>query len=116
MKTIGEFIAGRRKQLSLSQKELVALIKNRDGKPLSMPYLSYLENSRGEPPGVTARPWLAYLPPARGCAAEALAGVEVSARAKYRVPYGMPGGRARAPATDRGGGQALELQPSPLTR
>jgi transcriptional regulator with XRE-family HTH domain len=50
MKSIGEFIAGRRKQLSLSQKELAALIKNRDGKPLSMSYLSYLENGRGEPP------------------------------------------------------------------
>jgi transcriptional regulator with XRE-family HTH domain len=65
MKTIGEFIAGRRKELSLSQKELVALIKNRDGKPLSMSYLSYLENGRGEPPGVPARPCLAHLPPAR---------------------------------------------------
>jgi transcriptional regulator with XRE-family HTH domain len=65
MKTIGEFIAGRRKELSLSQKELVALIKNRDGKPLSMPYLSHLENGRGEPPGVPARPCLAHLPPAR---------------------------------------------------
>jgi len=50
MKTIGEFITERRKQLSLSQKELAALIKNRDGQPLSMPYLSYLENGRGEPP------------------------------------------------------------------
>ncbi len=29
---------------------MAALIKNRDGKPLSMPYLSYLENGRGEPP------------------------------------------------------------------
>ena len=50
MKTIGEFIAERRKELSLSQNELVALIKNRDGKQLSTPYLSYLENRRGEPP------------------------------------------------------------------
>ena len=50
MKTIGEFITERRKELSLSQKELAALIKNRDGQPLSMPYLSYLENGRGEPP------------------------------------------------------------------
>lgn len=50
MKTIGEFMAERRKALGLSQKELAALIKNRDGKPLSMPYLSYLENGRGEPP------------------------------------------------------------------
>jgi transcriptional regulator with XRE-family HTH domain len=50
MKTIGEFIAERRKALGLSQKEMTARIKNRDGKPLSMPYLSYLENSRGEPP------------------------------------------------------------------
>ena len=43
MKTIGEFIAERRKALGLSQKKMAALIKNRDGKPLSMPYLSYLE-------------------------------------------------------------------------
>jgi len=50
MKTLGEFITERRKELSLSQKELAALIKNRDGQPLSMPYLSYLENGRGEPP------------------------------------------------------------------
>jgi len=50
MKTIGEFIAERRKELSLSQNELVALIKNRDGKQLSTPYLSYLEDGRGEPP------------------------------------------------------------------
>ena len=50
MKTIGEFIAERRKALGLSQKEMAARIKNRDGKPLSMPYLSYLENGRGEPP------------------------------------------------------------------
>ena len=41
MKTIGEFIAERRKALGLSQKELAALIKNREGKPLSTPYLSY---------------------------------------------------------------------------
>ena len=50
MKTIGEFIVERRKELSLSQKELVALIKIRYGKPLSTPYLSYLENGRGAPP------------------------------------------------------------------
>ena len=37
MKTIGEFITERRKELSLSQKELAALIKNRDGQPLSTP-------------------------------------------------------------------------------
>jgi len=65
MKSIGEFIAGRRKELSLSQKELVALIKNRDGEPLLMPYLSYLENGRRELPGVRARSCLAHLPPAR---------------------------------------------------
>jgi transcriptional regulator with XRE-family HTH domain len=50
MKAIGEFIAERRKALGLSQKEMAELIKNRDGKSLSMPYLSYLENGRGEPP------------------------------------------------------------------
>jgi hypothetical protein len=100
MKTIGEFITGRRKQLSLSQKELVALIKNRDGKPLSMPYLGYLENGRGEPPGVPAQPCLVHLPPVRSTACRTAC---------------LAGGWARALATDRGGGQALELQPSRLT-
>ena len=32
------------------------------------------------------------------------------------TPVHVLGGWARAPATDHGGGQALELQPSPLTR
>jgi transcriptional regulator with XRE-family HTH domain len=50
MKTSGAVITERRKELSLSQKELAALIKNRDGQPLSTPYLSDLENGRGVPP------------------------------------------------------------------
>ena len=32
-KTLGELLAGRRKELGISQKEMAALIKNRDGKP-----------------------------------------------------------------------------------
>jgi transcriptional regulator with XRE-family HTH domain len=43
MKTLGEFLAARRKALGLSQKELVALIKNHDGQPLSMPYVFRIE-------------------------------------------------------------------------
>jgi transcriptional regulator with XRE-family HTH domain len=50
-KTLGELLAGRRKELGISQKEMAALIKNRDGKPITSAYLNYLEHDRGEPPG-----------------------------------------------------------------
>jgi transcriptional regulator with XRE-family HTH domain len=50
-KTLGEMLAGRRKELGISQKEMAALIKNRDGKPITSAYLNYLEHDRGEPPG-----------------------------------------------------------------
>jgi len=49
-KTLGELLAERRKELSISQKEMAALIKNRDGKPITSAYLNYLEHNRGEPP------------------------------------------------------------------
>src|ERR1700730_13870620 len=61
IKPIVEFIAERRKGLGLIQKEMAALIKNRDGKPLSMPYLSYLENGRGEPPEYLLGPFAKVL-------------------------------------------------------
>jgi transcriptional regulator with XRE-family HTH domain len=50
MKTLGQVLIERRKALGLSQKEMAALIKNRDGKTLSATYLNYLEHDRGKPP------------------------------------------------------------------
>lgn len=50
MKTLGQFLIERRKAQGLSQKEFAALIKNRDGKPISATYLNYLEHDRGKPP------------------------------------------------------------------
>jgi transcriptional regulator with XRE-family HTH domain len=50
-KTLGGLLAERRKELGISQKEMAALIKNRDGKPITSAYLNYLEHDRGEPPG-----------------------------------------------------------------
>src|ERR1700751_5003458 len=50
-KTLGEMLAGRRNELGNSQKERAALIKKRDGKPITSAYLNYLEHNRGEPPG-----------------------------------------------------------------
>jgi transcriptional regulator with XRE-family HTH domain len=50
VKTLGQFIASRRKELGISQQEVAALLKNRDGKPLSSSYFNYLERDRGKPP------------------------------------------------------------------
>jgi transcriptional regulator with XRE-family HTH domain len=50
MKTLGQFLTERRKALGLNQKEMAALINNRDDKPLSTAYLNYLEHDRGVPP------------------------------------------------------------------
>jgi len=50
VKTLGQFIARRRKELGISQKEMAALLKNRDGQPLSSSYFNYLERDRGKPP------------------------------------------------------------------
>jgi transcriptional regulator with XRE-family HTH domain len=49
-KTLGELLAERRKELGISQKEMAARIKNRDGKPITSAYLNYLEHNRGKPP------------------------------------------------------------------
>ena len=40
----------RRKELGISQQDMAALLKNRDGKPLSSSYFNYLERDRGKPP------------------------------------------------------------------
>jgi transcriptional regulator with XRE-family HTH domain len=50
VKTLGQFIARRRRDLGISQKEMAALLKNRDGEPLSSSYFNYLERDRGKPP------------------------------------------------------------------
>jgi transcriptional regulator with XRE-family HTH domain len=50
MKTLGQFLTELRKTRGLSQKELAALVKNRDGKPLSAAYLNHLEHDHGKPP------------------------------------------------------------------
>jgi transcriptional regulator with XRE-family HTH domain len=50
MKTLGQFLTERRKARGFEQKQLAALIKNRDGKPLSAAYLNHLEHDHGKPP------------------------------------------------------------------
>lgn len=49
MKTLGQFIISRRKELGISQTEVAALLNNRDGQPLSLSYYNYLERDRGLP-------------------------------------------------------------------
>jgi len=51
IRTLGDLLAGRRKELGISQKEMAELIKNRDGKAITSAYLNYLQHNRGEPPG-----------------------------------------------------------------
>jgi hypothetical protein len=46
MKTLGQYIVDRRKELGLSGREVVAGIRNADGKPISIPYLVDLEHDR----------------------------------------------------------------------
>lgn len=50
VKTLGQFMSGRRKEVGISQQDMAALLKNRDGKPLSSSYFNYLERDRGKPP------------------------------------------------------------------
>jgi transcriptional regulator with XRE-family HTH domain len=49
VKTLGQFIVRRRKELGISQKDLAEFLKNRDGQPLSLSYYNYLERDRGIP-------------------------------------------------------------------
>jgi transcriptional regulator with XRE-family HTH domain len=46
VRTIGEFVARRRKKLALTQKEVAAGIVRDDGKPLSVQYLNDIEHGR----------------------------------------------------------------------
>jgi transcriptional regulator with XRE-family HTH domain len=49
MKTLGQFIVARRKELGLAGREVVAQVRNADGKPISIPYLVDLEHDRRKP-------------------------------------------------------------------
>jgi transcriptional regulator with XRE-family HTH domain len=49
MKTLGQFIVERRKELGLSGREVVAEVRNADGKPISIPFLVDLEHDRRKP-------------------------------------------------------------------
>ena len=48
--TFGEIIAGARKKLGISQKELASRIKREDGKAISPQYLNDIERGRRNPP------------------------------------------------------------------
>jgi transcriptional regulator with XRE-family HTH domain len=49
MKTLGQFMVERRKELGLSGREVVAQVKKSDGRPISIPYLVDLEHDRRKP-------------------------------------------------------------------
>jgi transcriptional regulator with XRE-family HTH domain len=48
--TFGQLIAEARRKRGLKQKELAALVKKEDGKPISNPYLNDIERDRRNPP------------------------------------------------------------------
>src|SRR5271170_470153 len=49
MKTLGQFIVERRKELGLAGREVVAEVRNSDGKPISIPFLVDLAHARRKP-------------------------------------------------------------------
>jgi transcriptional regulator with XRE-family HTH domain len=49
MRTLGKFIVERRKELGMSGREVVAEVRNSDGKPISIPFLVDLEHDRRKP-------------------------------------------------------------------
>ena len=49
MQTLGQFIVERRKELGLAGREVVAEVRNSDGKPISIPFLVDLEHGRRKP-------------------------------------------------------------------
>jgi transcriptional regulator with XRE-family HTH domain len=49
MQTLGQFIVERRKELGLVGREVVAEVRNSDGKPISIPFLVDLEHDRRKP-------------------------------------------------------------------
>jgi hypothetical protein len=55
MQTLGQFIVERRKELGLAGREVVAEVRNSDGKPISIPFLVDLEDDRRKPPDEVPR-------------------------------------------------------------
>jgi len=49
MQTLGQYIVERRKEMGLSGREVVAGVRNSDGKPISIPFLVDLEHDRRKP-------------------------------------------------------------------
>jgi transcriptional regulator with XRE-family HTH domain len=49
MRTLGQFIVERRKELGLAGREVVAEVRNSDGRPISIPFLVDLEHDRRKP-------------------------------------------------------------------
>ncbi len=49
MRTLGQFIVERRKELGLAGREVAAEVRNAEGKPISIPYLVDLEHDRRKP-------------------------------------------------------------------
>jgi transcriptional regulator with XRE-family HTH domain len=49
LKTLGQFIVERRKELGLAGREVVAEVRNSDGRPISIPFLVDLEHDRRKP-------------------------------------------------------------------
>ncbi len=49
MRSLGRFLVERRKELGLTGREVVAQVRNDDGKPISIPYLVDLEHDRRKP-------------------------------------------------------------------
>jgi len=49
MQTLGQFIVERRKELGLAGREVVAEVRNSEGKPISIPFLVDLEHDRRKP-------------------------------------------------------------------
>jgi len=49
MHTLGRFIVARRKELGMTGSEVVAHVRNAEGKPISIPYLVDLEHDRRKP-------------------------------------------------------------------
>jgi transcriptional regulator with XRE-family HTH domain len=48
--SFGQYLAMKRRQRGLTLKEMAALVKKENGKPISFQYLSEIENDRRNPP------------------------------------------------------------------
>ena len=56
MKTLGEFIRKRRRELGLFGREVVAAVRKADGTPISIPYLVDLEQRSPQAFGLGTEP------------------------------------------------------------